>query len=256
MTFPWIVVAWFVGAYLLGSVPFGWLIGKAKGVDLRRHGSRNIGATNCGRVCGAPWGVAAFVLDVAKGFLPVLMGVSVVFALQGRHEPKILVWTRIMVIAVGPIVGHTFPVWLKFRGGKAVATSLGVVLALPTLWPLALAAFGLWVLAVLITGYVSVGSSVAALGFGVGYFCFAGEAVWAERLPVTVFVLLLMTVVLVKHRSNYGRLFRGEENRIWGPRKSKVARWSETPALDEDASVVEPRQEEGAPDAEGKKPAR
>lgn len=255
MTFPWIVVAWFVGAYLLGSVPFGWLIGKAKGVDLRRHGSRNIGATNCGRVCGAPWGVAAFVLDVAKGFLPVVAAVKYMPDLADGASPR-TVWLAVVVVAAGAILGHVFPLYLKFRGGKAVATSLGVVLALPMLWPLALAAFGLWVLAVLITGYVSVGSSVAALGFGVGYFCFAGEAVWAERLPVTVFVLLLMTVVLVKHRSNYGRLFRGEENRIWGPRKSKVARWSETPALDEDASVVEPRQEEGAPDAEGKKPAR
>jgi len=255
MTFPWIVVAWFVGAYLLGSIPFGWLIGKAKGVDIRRHGSRNIGATNCGRVCGAPWGVLAFALDVAKGFLPVFTVVSIEQHMEPGPLPR-LAWFAIMIVAVGPILGHVFPLYLKFRGGKAVATSLGVVLALPMLWPLALAAFGLWVLAVLITGYVSVGSSAAAIGFGVGYFCFGAEAVWAEHLPVTVFVLLLMAVVLVKHCSNYKRLLKGEENQIWGPRKSKSAAWSEGLSLDEDASAVGPQQKEDASEAGQKKPLR
>ncbi|MBE3070706.1 MAG: glycerol-3-phosphate acyltransferase, partial [Planctomycetes bacterium] len=138
---PGIVIAGcMVGAYLAGSVPFGWLIGRMRGVDIREHGSRNIGATNCGRVCGWPWGVLAFLLDVAKGFGPVyVVRTWVLPTVMDGPGSAMARWGFVVLVAVMPIVGHVFPVWLGFRGGKAVATSLGVLLAVPMLWWLALA---------------------------------------------------------------------------------------------------------------------
>jgi len=221
-----VIAAWFVGAYLCGSIPFGWLIGKMRGVDIRRHGSRNIGATNCGRVCGWPWGVLAFVLDVAKGFGPVLATqawfVSLVFPLAGTDlaEPG-AEWSIVMPVAIVPILGHLFPVWLKFKGGKAVATSLGVLLAIPVLWGIALVALGVWVVAVAASGYVSVASTAAALAFGVVYGCFYRTEALTTLLPVTVFVALIIVLVIVRHRSNYGRLLKGTENRVWGKKPSE-----------------------------------
>jgi len=215
------VVAWFAGGYLVGSVPFGWLIGRMRGVDIREHGSRNIGATNCGRVCGAPWGVLAFVLDVVKGFLPVFLAATYWAPMQTEaHGPRVAN-LLLVAVAVAPILGHVFPVWLRFRGGKAVATSLGVLAALPMLQWMALAAFGVWVMMVLLTRYVSVASSVAAVVFVWGYLVFESAKAWDDYLPVTVFVILLVATVLVRHRSNYARLMKGTENRLWAKRKDK-----------------------------------
>jgi len=242
------VAAWFAGGYLAGSVPFGWLIGRMRGVDIREHGSRNIGATNCGRVCGAPWGVLAFVLDVAKGFLPVFAAVMFLPGLADWpadwthwEAPQ---WLGTVGIGISPILGHVFPLWLKFRGGKAVATSLGVLAALPMLRWMALAAFGVWVVVVLATRYVSVASSVAAVVFVWGYLVFESAKAWGDYLPVTVFVILLVATVLVRHRSNYGRLLRGEENRLWGAKGKKIDEDADRPALDQDATVPPPPQEE------------
>ena len=237
------VAAWFAGGYLAGSVPFGWLIGRMRGVDIRKHGSRNIGATNCGRLCGAPWGVLAFVLDVAKGFLPVFALVSIEQHMEQGPLPR-LTWFAIMIVAVGPILGHVFPVWLRFRGGKAVSTSLGVLAALPMLQWMALAAFGVWVVLVLVTRYVSVASSVAAVVFVCGYLVFESAKAWGNYLPVTVFVILLVATVLVRHRSNYARLLRGEENRLWDTKGEKAGGDADRPALDQDATVPPPRQPE------------
>ncbi|HUU11880.1 MAG TPA: glycerol-3-phosphate 1-O-acyltransferase PlsY [Phycisphaerae bacterium] len=222
--------AWFVAGYLAGSIPFGWLIGKVRGVDIREHGSRNIGATNCGRVCGWPWGVLAFGLDVAKGFFPVytaalwLPNVGNPFwgTVLGDKDSGWIVVLLVTLTAVGPIVGHTFPVWLKFRGGKAVATSLGVLLGIPGLWWVALAALGVWVVVVLATGYVSVASSAAAIAFAAIYLYAAGDQAWGDNVAVTVFVLLLVMLVLVRHGSNYRRLLRGTENRLWGRKRAKA----------------------------------
>ena len=247
MTSPWTVVPLFAGAYLCGSIPFGWLIGKMRGVDIRQHGSRNIGATNCGRVCGAPWGVLAFLLDVAKGFGPVFLaaqfGAPALAEAHGQKVANLL----LVAVAVAPILGHVFPVWLRFHGGKAVATSLGVVLALPLLWPIALLALGVWILAVLISGYVSVGSTAAALVFLGGYLVACRDTAWNDGIAVTFFVLALVTVVLVRHRSNYARLARGKENRIWGRRREERGRAVDKPSLDQDVSVPAPPQESNGP---------
>ena len=213
---PWLITAaMLAGGYLCGSIPFGWLIGKMRGVDIRQHGSKNIGATNCGRVCGWPWGILAFALDVAKGFGPVAAALVLMPGAM-RGEAARTVWLALVVVAVGPILGHTLPVWLKFKGGKAVATSLGVLLALPPLWWIALAALGVWIVVTAATAYVSVGSTVAALAFGGIYGAwYRGEAL-GPYLPVTVFVAAIVVLVFVRHKSNYVRLARGEETRVWG----------------------------------------
>ena len=218
-----IVAACMVGAYLLGSIPFAWLIGKARGVDIREHGSRNIGATNCWRVCGWPYGLAAFVLDVAKGFLPVYAAVlympGVMAPLEDLPGGLRTFWLLLVLVAAAAIAGHVFPVWLGFKGGKAVATSLGVLLALPMLGWLALGAFGVWIVVVLITRYVSVASSVAAIAFAAGYLWLERGEAWNTYLPVTVFVVLLVAIVLARHRSNYARLMKGTESKLWGGKK-------------------------------------
>ena len=215
-----IMAAWIAVGYVLGSIPFGWLIGKMRGVDIRQHGSKNIGATNCGRVCGWPCGVAAFMLDVLKGFLPVLAAVAwLPFQFAVIDDPQRL-WLLTALIAATPILGHLFPVWLKFRGGKAVATALGVVLALPMLRWVGAGALVLWCVTVVATGYVSVSSTVAALGFGGGYLWVQRAAAWSDYLAVTIFVLLLVVLVLVRHKSNYVRLLKGTENGVlWRKKK-------------------------------------
>jgi glycerol-3-phosphate acyltransferase PlsY len=210
-----IVAAWIVGAYLAGSIPFGWLIGKARGVDIRQLGSKNIGATNCGRVCGWPCGIVAFVLDVAKGYGP---GAAAVALLPGMIEfsDEHRRWLAIVLVAAQPIIGHLFPVWLGFKGGKAVATSLGVLLALPMLRWVALAAFGVWIVVTGLTRYVSVGSTVAALAFMGIYLWVDRDNAWGDYLAVTVFVFHVVGLVIIRHRSNYARLMNGTENKLWG----------------------------------------
>jgi len=173
-------------------------------------------------VCGWPWGILAFVLDVAKGFGPTALGVLCITDLRFTLESRWYVWALRLIVALGPIVGHTAPVWLKFRGGKAVATSLGVLLALPPLWWIALAALGVWVAVTLASGYVSVGSTVAALAFGGIYAGTCGAEALGEYLPVTVFVAAIVALVIVRHKANYVRLAKGEENRVWGERRTSV----------------------------------
>ena len=229
MTTPAVLTlaAWCVAAYLVGSIPFGYLMGRVKGVDIREAGSRNIGATNCWRVCGWPYGLAAFVLDVAKGFGPTF-GAYKMAALcphfAGLSEPA----RDLVVVLAGAaaIAGHVFPIYLRFRGGKAVATSLGVFLGIPALLPFALAAFAVWLIVFAATRYVSVASTVAALAFGVlaltvepwSTHLDPGGA-WRERWPLTAAAVLLVLLVLYRHRENYRRLRAGTENKFGRSRK-------------------------------------
>jgi glycerol-3-phosphate acyltransferase PlsY len=220
-----VVLANAAGGYLLGSVPFGWVIGKARGIDIREHGSRNIGATNCWRVCGWPFGLAAFILDVAKGFVPVFVAVRWLVprirpALGEEGTDAAFCWLIVTLVALGPLLGHIWPVWLRFKGGKAVATALGVMLGLPMLQLEAAGAFLLWGLVFVATGYVSVASTAAAVAFVSAYLCLAGARAWSEFLAVTALVLLVVALVLVRHRSNYVRLWKGTENRfLWGKKR-------------------------------------
>ena len=203
-----VIIAGFVCVvfgYLCGSIPFGLLIGKwVAGVDIREHGSRNIGATNCGRVVGRGWGLLAFVLDVAKGAVPVAMLTPPV------QEP--LYGSLQVLSGLSAILGHVFPIWLRYRGGKGAATGLGVGLGLCPLG--AGIGFGVWALTVAITRYVSLGSMLGAAAFAVAAILLSGDPLGPTQWPRSTFYVVVCVLVIARHRANIGRLLRGEENRI------------------------------------------
>lgn len=234
-----------LAAYLIAATPVGFLIGKAKGVDVRQLGSRNVGATNVGRVLGRRWGYLCFALDVLKGLLPVLVIGYLIGAADRRWVPAFPLdrpematmmcspWMPYvptpaqqaawLLAGVACILGHVFPFWLKFRGGKGVATSLGVVLGFyPYFTFVGLAAFVVWIITVLIWRYVSLSSILAALAFPL-LFVVQCEVVsprfgldWSIRRlwPLLAFAVAMALLVIVRHRANIARLRAGTENKI------------------------------------------
>lgn len=193
-------------AYLVGAIPFGLLIGKARGVDIRTTGSRNIGATNVMRSVGKGWGIVTLVLDALKGWGAVVV-IPVLFRTMGEvSEPP----TDVLRITCGcmAILGHSFPVYLRFKGGKGVATSAGMLLGLV---PAAFLVGCITFLAVFIpTRYVSLGSiaaSIAVPASAIGFYKSDGALI-----PVTLIVLGVL--VIIRHRSNIQRLFNGTEHKI------------------------------------------
>jgi glycerol-3-phosphate acyltransferase PlsY len=195
-----------VGAYLAGSLPFGLIVARlAKGIDIREHGSKNIGATNVTRVLGAKWGALCFVLDVLKGALPVLLP-NVILA---SVDPNRTHWQ----VAAGllTILGHMFPIWLGFHGGKGVATALGVVVMLAN--PISTSiTFGIFILCFAATRIVSISSIASAVTFAVSQMCVLWPQPFRETTwSLAAFSLAVPTLIIVKHRSNIGRLLRGEE---------------------------------------------
>lgn len=202
-------------SYLVGSIPFGLIVGKlVKGVDIREHGSGNIGATNVGRVCGARYGYVVFLIDVLKGFLPVLVAtvLSRGFLSWGREAPPMLA----VACGLAAICGHIFPVYLRFRGGKGVATGCGVMLGLAPV-P-ALVGLGVWLVAVAIWRYVSLASILATLSLLVSVAFVQRDPFGAGRFFFGFCVIVAM-LVIIRHRSNIQRLLDGTENRI-GQRKA------------------------------------
>ncbi len=213
---PWVVLAVFAPvAYLIGSVPFGVLIARSRGVDLRNVGSGNVGATNVGRTLGAAWGSLCFVLDVSKGLGPVLLAGW--FLRRQGNFPAMLHQIAWLGVGLGAILGHVFSLYLHFRGGKGVATALGVVLGI---WPYftypGLCALGLWILVTLLSRYVSLGSVIAALGFLPLFAIFHWPV--GRLWPLGGFAALMVILILVRHRGNMRRLLAGTENKI-GARK-------------------------------------
>jgi acyl phosphate:glycerol-3-phosphate acyltransferase len=201
-----------LSGYLAGSLPMGLWIGRARGVDLREHGSRNIGATNAGRVLGRKWFYAVFALDFAKALAPALVARR---CGSGALEPA----TFALLVGVAAILGHVFPLFLRFKGGKGVATAAGVFVAAA---PMATAAaWAAWLLVFLATRYVSLASLVAALVLPLA--CFALPAVPPPvgadvARPVQVAALLVGLLIIVRHRANIGRRVRGEESRAGRPK--------------------------------------
>jgi glycerol-3-phosphate acyltransferase PlsY len=200
-------------AYLLGGIPFGYLAGRLlKGVDIRKFGSGNVGATNVARVVSKPAGIAVFALDVAKGFLPVLLLAPGFATLAGAGSPE-----NMQILAgLGAISGHIWTVFLKFRGGKGVATGFGVVLALA---PLAtLIALGAWISMVVVTRFVSLGSMTAALVLVV-MLLILREDPFGSGLSLTIFAIAVASIIFWRHRSNIKRLLAGTENKIGGKKE-------------------------------------
>lgn len=190
------------GAYLLGSVPFGVLIAKSQGKDIRAEGSGNIGATNAGRVLGRTWGIAVFALDVLKSVVPVALAR---WWLTGCDF-------AIVTVALAAICGHIWSVFLGFKGGKGVATMLGGLLAVN--WVAALLVLVVWAIVTQATRYVSVGSISAVISgaYFVGIF---GMPPW-----YTVWTGACACLVIFTHRENLRRLLSGTESRI-GSRRAE-----------------------------------
>jgi acyl phosphate:glycerol-3-phosphate acyltransferase len=183
-----------VVGYLLGSLPFGFLAGRMRGIDLRTVGSGNTGGTNAVRILGPRVGIPVIALDIGKGVAAALIG----DALGG---PNVAV-----LASVAAVLGHAFPVWLRFRGGKAVATGAGTMLALVP-W-IGVTVFLIWVVVGLLTRYVSVASLVAAFSYSV--LCIASGQPWA----ITIYTFAGALFVLWRHRANISRLRAGTENRL------------------------------------------
>ena len=192
--------AWILGAYLVGGIPFGYLIGRMRGVDVRTVGSKNIGATNVFRTVGKKWGLVAFACDVLKGLLPTLAA--------RRFLPEAALW-----VGVACVVGHMLTPYMKFKGGKGVATAFGMLLGL--LPVLVGCAFLLFCVAFACTNYISLGSCTAATFLAVAvWFPILGSA-GLRNLPQCVLVAAIAVFVVWKHRANIGRLVSGTESKIY-----------------------------------------
>jgi glycerol-3-phosphate acyltransferase PlsY len=191
---PYLLVA---AAYVIGSIPFGLVLARAHGVDLRRVGSGNIGATNVARALGRGFAVAVLIGDALKGFAPVFVGRKLLPQLSA---------TTVALAGLAAIVGHMFTIFLRGRGGKGVATSLGVALAISPL--AALGGFALYILTYLTLRISSVGSLL-----GVWSFPLFASLLGGVPRPYLVLSIGTATLVTIRHRANIGRLLRGEEKR-------------------------------------------
>lgn len=191
-------------AYFLGATPFGLLIGKYfYHTDLRQHGSGNIGTTNAFRTFGKMGGSAVFILDMLKGAIPVLIANQI----EGAWHP--------IIFGVAAILGHTFPVFLKFKGGKAVATSFGVGFAYAPLF--ALIAISIFFIALYLWRMVSLASLIAVFSALLLSFF------WQDNI-LTVLVLIITVLITVRHKTNIQRIKNGTEAKVpfgWGAKASK-----------------------------------
>lgn len=243
------VIACLVGAYLLGSVPFGVIIGRARGVNIMAEGSRNPGATNVARLLGKRLGAVCLVLDMLKGAVPVIV-VGVLFDLLGKRpaglDPDVAVltagqmWTW-LAVACAAVAGHMYSPFLGFRGGKGVATGFG---GMVVMWEVltfpALGAIVVWYGVLRFTRYVSAASMLAAICLPLGYAVSvlprdALNLPLADSLsqlragwPPLAVTALMAVAVVYKHRANIGRIRRGEEPKVrGGARRGEVGGRSE-----------------------------
>ena len=193
-----------LAGYLLGSIPFGYLIVRfTRGTDVRAAGSGNIGATNVNRVAGAGAAAATLLLDMAKGYCAVL--------LAERLSGGQIGWMALSGLAA--VAGHLFPVWLRFRGGKGVATAVGAFV--PLCWMGVAAAALVWLVVVSIWRYVSLASVVAAAALPLSmYFLYAPGTRHAPPLTVSFSTAMVAILIIIKHRDNIGRLLAGTESRL------------------------------------------
>ena len=202
-----------IAAYLLGSVPFGLVLATARGVDLRSIGSGNIGATNVARALGSRWGYLCFALDCLKGLVPMLV------AMQFVEEVTVGVLWLWFGVGYAAVLGHVFPLYLKFKGGKGVSTSLGAVVGLyPYMTVPGLMAFAIWGACLLIWRRVSLASIVAVVVFPI--ILIAAIVVlpdWRFSVlwPLLIIAVGLTVLVLIRHVSNIKRLLAGSERKIF-----------------------------------------
>jgi len=195
-----------LAAYLIGSIPTSYLVGKlARGIDLREHGSGNLGATNAFRVLGWKIGVFVLICDVLKGAVPVLVFSGIVAERGGFGLAKYNIG---LLIGLAAIMGHIFTIFMKFKGGKGVAASMGVFLALAPL-PF-LIAFSASILLISVTRYVSAGSLIGAILLPILVYIF-----YPDRVFFIIFTIIVGILLIVRHRSNIVRLLKGRENKLF-----------------------------------------
>lgn len=202
-----------IGGYLFGAIPTGlWISLGCKGIDPRQHGSRNIGATNVGRVLGRKWGFLVLFLDALKGGLPTW---GIPLLMLGPGDPA-FIHARVLC-GLSAILGHVFSFWVRFRGGKGVATALGVTSVLIP-WGM-VAGLATFLIILKTTRYVSLGSILGSMALAVCQLSLQGtEAFSMGQASLSVYSLLVPSLILWSHRQNIRRLLSGTEPRIGDPK--------------------------------------
>jgi glycerol-3-phosphate acyltransferase PlsY len=200
----WLLIA--VLSYFIGSIPSGYLVARSQGVDIRQHGSRNIGATNVLRVMGKKWGYLVFLCDSSKGFLAVKLGFLI-----AAHSLQSSVLGEV-IAAIACILGHNYTLWLGFKGGKGIATSGGVILALFPIAVICCIAI-VWVVVFYSSKYVSLASIAAAVALPFSVFLFVPKT-GTEFWVVFGFSILVCVLAVWRHQSNIVRLMNGTETRF------------------------------------------
>lgn len=220
----WILIALLPVAYVVGAIPFGLVVGLSKGVDPRKAGSGNIGATNVGRLLGTRFFFVVFFLDFLKGCLPVVAASVVV----RRHfaDPDALVYLLWLLVGFAAIVGHMYSCFIGFKGGKGVATSCGVMLGLfPYFtWP-GLIALAIWIVLFAKSRIVSLSSMVAAVCFPIVFIAMGLMHVYplgARQSPLVAFAVLVAFMIVYRHRANIARLRAGTEPKFTGKKASST----------------------------------
>lgn len=202
-----VILSIFLISYLIGSVPFGFIIGKFKGMDIRQHGSGNIGATNVLRTLGKKYGYLCFALDFLKGFLPVICAEIIANKFNFSNPDLVR-----CVALLGTFLGHVWTIFLRFKGGKGVATAAGALLAIHP-QALLLALF-VWMIFFFSFRFVSLASIIASLSLPLAYFLFSK----LTKKPISELFLVLFSIIAIlsvfKHRSNIKRLLNGTEQRF------------------------------------------
>lgn len=218
-------IGFLILAYLVGSIPFGLLIGLAKGVDIRDAGSGNIGATNAGRVLGRTWGIICFILDMGKGLGPTL-GYGFASGVIAYEWAGSIATAQWLAVGVAAVLGHVLSIFLGFRGGKGVATAAGALLGIyPLLTTASLVAALVWYITVKRSGYVGLASVVAAavLPLLVAVVGLSYGRPLEQWLTLAVLCLPLSTFVVYKHRDNIRRLRAGTESKVaWAGKRHKA----------------------------------
>jgi|SRR5580704_11143808 glycerol-3-phosphate acyltransferase PlsY len=199
--------------YLIGSFPSGYLVGKSQGIDIRQHGSGNIGATNVLRVMGKKWGYFVFLCDSLKGFLAVKLGVLLAAA-AGTGADATLAG---VVGGICCIIGHNYTVWLGFKGGKGIATSIGVLLAIEPIL-IVMIVLLVWLAVFFIWQYVSLASISAALSLPLAVLILFPLVAHGNYWVLVIFSIIVATLAVWRHRSNIDRLLQGKENRFGSKR--------------------------------------
>ncbi|NLK12149.1 MAG: glycerol-3-phosphate 1-O-acyltransferase PlsY [Candidatus Phytoplasma sp.] len=216
-------------SYLLGSIPFGLIIGKwFKKIDIREHGSKNVGSTNAVRVLGFKWGALTFLFDCFKGIFPVVL-VKYIIGNEALYIINNL--DLIVIYGAAAVIGHIYPIYIGFKGGKAVATSVGVVISISPV--IGVSGIALFFIIVAITKYASLASIIATLSVGVAMWLDATIwHVWADKGPNNnslqynivnlILVSALVLMIIIKHRKNIFRLIKGTENKFGSKKKKNI----------------------------------